>query len=55
MRQDNAVPHFARRTRRVVVERRLQDLVQGDKVGQLGRGGKDRVEEATSQLCALSV
>ena len=53
--EDNAVAHFARRARRIMVDGRLQDLLKRHQVGELGGRRKDRVEDSTSKLCALSV
>ena len=55
VREDDAVAHLARGTRGVMVDRRLQDLLDRDKVGKLGGGGKDGVKDSTCELGALPI
>ena len=55
VREYDAVAHLARGTRRIMVDRRLQDLLDGDEVGKLWGRRKDGVKDSTSKLCALTV
>lgn len=55
VRENNAVAHFSRGTRGIMVDRRLQDLLDRDEAGKLGGRGKDRVKDSTCKLGALSV
>ena len=55
VRENNAVAHLPRRASGIMVDWRLQDLLHGDEVGELGGRRKDGVEDSTSQLSALSV
>ena len=55
VREHNAVAHLARGTRRIMVDRRLQDLLDGDEVGELWGRRKDGVKDSTSKLRDLAV
>ena len=55
VREYDAVAHLARGARRIMVDRRLQDLLDGDEVGELWGRRKDGVKDSTSKLCALTV
>ena len=55
VREYNAVAHLARGARRIMVDRRLQDLLDGDEVAELWGRRKDGVKDSTSKLCALAV
>ena len=55
VRQDDAVAHLTRGARGIMVDRRLQDLLDGDEVGKLWGRRKDGVKNSTSKLCALTV
>ena len=55
VRENNAVAHFSRGARGIMVDRRLQDLLDRDEAGELGGGGKDGVKDSTCKLGALSV
>ena len=55
VRENNAVAHLPRRASGIMVDWRLQDLLHGDEVGELGGRRKDGVEDSTSQLGGLSV
>ena len=55
VREYNAVAHLAGGARRIMVDRRLQDLLDGDEVAELWGRRKDGVKDSTSKLCALTV
>ena len=55
VREDDAVAHLARGTRGVMVDRRLQDLLNGDEAGKLGGRRKYGVKDSASKLGALSI
>ena len=55
MREYNAVAHLARGARRIMVDRRLQDLLDGDEATELWGRQKDGVKDSTSKLCDLAV
>ena len=55
VREYDAVANLARGTRRIMVDRRLQDLLDGDEVAELWGRRKDGVKDSTSKLCALTV
>ena len=55
VREDDAVAHLARGARGVMVDRRLQDLLDGDEVGKLGGRWKEGVKDSASKLCALPI
>ena len=55
VRKYDAVAHLARGARRIMVDRGLQDLLDGNEVGELWGRRKDGVKDSTSKLCALAV
>ena len=55
VREYDAVAHLASGARWIMVDRHLQDLLNGDVAAELWGRRKDGVKDSTSKLCALSV